>query len=189
MGTKRKSEIIIFWGFVILAISFFAMVFYFQLQSNKLNSKTIELNNKKTELDKKEAELEARYIQISELEKSNPNKEKVELIAKQTNEKIILEYKKLSKIFIQVGSETTKSKLVNMKFVSLLNSDSYNIINEFDIENENNTDNTIRFFNEDDKNLAIELSQDISKRFSINLKPIYIKSYNVNKGQLELWIK
>lgn len=191
METKRKSEKIIFWGFIFLTISFIAMVYYFQQQTEKLASKGIELENKEIELNIKEVQLEVRNKQIVKLENLVPldNKTQLDSISKQADKSINTQIKKISKIYIQVGTSETKSKLVNINFISKLNSKGYNVIDAYDSEDENNTDNTIRYFNEDDKKLAEELRADITNEFSITLKPILIKSFKVNKGQLEIWIK
>ena len=96
-----------------------------------------------------------------------------------------------SPIYIQIGSEKTKTRLTNLNFVAKIAAMNYNIVDEYDLES-NRADNTVRYFNNSDKESAEKLCIDIQKQFSdINLKPIYIKlpKIKVPEGQLEIWIK
>jgi hypothetical protein len=197
METKRKSERIIFWGFVILAISYFGMIYYFQVQTDKLDKQDDDLKIKTTTLQIKENELLIRENELKQISSYVPsvNKRKVDSIAIQTNEQIKIDRQQIivesgikNVIYIQVSNQDIKSNLINKNFISILYSNGYNVINAYDIV-EKGADNSIRYFNDSDKDLAEQLQMDIQKKFSISLKLKFVRGLKVNKGQIEVWIK
>jgi hypothetical protein len=197
METKRKSEKIIFWGFVFLAISFISIIFYFQIQTNKLNNQDDDLKRKTITLQLKEDELQKREKELKQISSlvSSENKVKADSITKQTNEQIKTDREQIvvksgikNVIYIQVSSDEVKSNLINKNFISILNSNGYSVINAYDIV-EKGADNSIRYFNESDKDLAEQLQSDVQKQFSISLKVYIVRGLKVNKGQIEVWIK
>lgn len=199
METKSKSEKLIFLGFIFLAASFFGLVYYFQSQNSLLTKKSIELSKREEQLKIQKIENEnivKEKNQVIELVPKNL-KNIVDSISSETNKNIKNDVKKIasnegfenSVIYIQVGQNQTKLNLQNKNFISKLNSKGYNVINFYDIKKVG-TDNTVRYFNEEDKSLAEKLMFDIMNEFpGIKLKLKYLKSNIVPVGQLEVWIK
>lgn len=197
METKRKSEKLIFLGFVVLVISFICMIFYFQIQTNKLSKKNEEIKRKTVALKLKEDELQKRENELKKVYSlvSSDNKITADSISKQTEKQIKSDRQKIvaesgikNVIYIQVGSNETKSNLIDQNFIAILNSkEIYNVINAYDVEK--GADNSIRYFNEEDKNLAEQLKKDIQQAFSINLNVLFVRGYKVREGQIEVWIK
>jgi hypothetical protein len=195
METKNRSEKIIFGGFIFLAISFIAVIIFFQYQNNLLNDKKKKLEEEQLTLKVQQAKLDAQRIELEKLKSLSCDSTKATLITEQTNEQIKNEINKIkieneitSIIYIQVGSSQTKSNLIGQNFISSLNSKGYNVINAYDVV-EKGVDNSIRFFNMDDKGLAEQLKSDIQKDFSISLELKFVERYKVGKGQIEIWIK
>ena len=192
MEKKSKSEKLIFWGFILLAISFFGLVYYFQYQSNLLSKREElvaiqEIQNKNLSIEKD---------QLVKLVPSNLQS-KVDSLRQQTNQtlKENIETVASSKgfensiIYIQVGSNETKLDLQKRNFDAILNSKGYNVINDYELMG-SGVDNTIRYFNGQDKNVAENLRNDILKCFPdivLTLKPL--SGMKAPIGQLEIWIK
>lgn len=199
MKNKNRSDLLIFCGFIFLAISFFALVFYFQYQNNLLNEKSIELSKREEKIKIQEIENSNSVNENEELKKMIPIsfQNRVDSISKET---IALNKKEISSIvtdnrfensviYIQVSSKETKLRLQNLNFISKLNEKGYNIINAFDIE-ENGVDNSIRYFNEEDRSLAEKLKKDINDKFqNIILTTRFTKGFKVPVGQIEIWVK
>jgi len=199
METKSKSEKIIFWGFVFLAITFFGLLWYFQFQNNLLLKRGLELSKREEKIKIQEIENSNSLKENEQLKKLVPQnyQNKVDSISKETNELTRKEISKIaskdgfenSVIYIQVGSNETKLNLQKINFISTLNSKGYNAINAYDLV-EKGADNSIRYFNEQDKILADNLKADIQKdNPNIVLITKYIKLYKVPIGQIEIWIK
>lgn len=192
MEKKSKSEKLIFWGFILLAISFFGLVYYFQYQSKLLSQREElvaiqEIQNKN---------LSIQNSQIAELVPENLQN-KVDSLRDQTNQTLKENIEKVatskgfenSIIYIQVGSNETKLDLQKRKFDSTLNTKGYNVINDYEVMGKG-VDNTIRYFNGEDKNEAENLRNDILKYFPdivLTIKPL--SGMKAPIGQLELWIK
>ncbi|MEP6930217.1 MAG: hypothetical protein ABI850_09400 [Flavobacterium sp.] len=203
MENKHKSEKLIFWGFVFLAISFIGMIYYFSHQNNILEEKRKEIATQKREL-----ELE----RISSIEINKKNKEvlteikllkpelsnKIDTLASQASQSIKTDITKIaieqgfakSVVYVQVGSNATKLDLKNKDFISKLNANGYNVINAYDLEL-GKADNSIRYFNKEDKKLSETLKKVIEKEFPtiiLESKFVQLKT-RVPIGQIEIWIK
>ena len=188
---KSKPELFLFLGFVVLSISFLAMIWFFNNKSNELKRTETELKIREIALKSKET---SENFLIKKFSDSSNNKmitESVNMIKSQANVEISRVTQSNSPIYIQVGSEITKNKLSSLDFISRISSLNYNVVDEYDLEL-NRADNTIRYFNMNDRKIATELSEDISKEFpEIILATKYVKfsTVKIPEGQLEIWIK
>lgn len=194
METKRKSEKIIFWGFIFIAISFISMIIYFQIQTNALEEKEDQIKKDRLSLEVQQVKLEAERKANQKLNKLVDSSQAL-VINNSTQTQILSELnliKNNSKldnlIYVQVGSDNTKSILSNKNFINTLNSKGYFVVDTYDVV-KNGVDNSIRYFNNEDKELANQLKFEIRKEFSIDLKLKFVKGFKVNKGQIEIWIK
>lgn len=194
METKRKSEKIIFWGFIFIAISFISMIIYFQIQTNALEEKEEQIKKDRLSLEVQQVKLEAERKANQKLNKLVDSSQAL-VINNSTQTQILSELnliKNNSKldnlIYVQVGSDNTKSILSNKNFINTLNSKGYFVVDTYDVV-KNGVDNSIRYFNNEDKELANQLKLEIRKEFSIDLKLKFVKGFKVNKGQIEIWIK
>ena len=196
MESKSKSELLIFWGFVFLAISFIGMVYYFNYQNNLLEEKRKELGIERisaAEISKKNQEV------LTKIKSLNPDlSSKIDTIANKASQSVKQDITKIAKeqgfaksvVYVQVGSNATKVDLKNKDFISKLNANGFNVINAYDLE-EGKADNSIRYFNKGDENLADNLKKAIEKEFpEIVLEPKFVRlKTKVPNGQIEIWVK
>ncbi len=194
---KSKPEIILFMGFIILSVCFLAMIWFFSEKSGELELKSSELKDRGLKLQQREIQLkkaeETESLLMSKICDSANKKqitEEVNALKSKANVEISKIVQSKSPIYIQVGSEATRVNLSKSNFIPKLKTLNYNVIDEYDLEL-NRADNSVRFFNKEDEQIAQQLCVDIKKQFSIELKIKYVKLPNiiVPKGQLEVWIK
>ncbi len=200
---KTKSEIFIFCGYIILAISFLILVFYFQRQNSNLIERKNELNTKELELKLKEIELKNTNEAKVKIEKLVPitKVDSVVEIDKQLNKNIKNESLKISTenlttlkfiTFLQVSDEKTKKQMLNQQFIQTLNSFNFNVINAFDIVQSKYwlEGNKIKYFSEITKQYAEQLKEKINEKFpEYNVQLSKEKETKENKNQVEIWIK
>lgn len=210
MESKSKSEKLIFWGFVFLAISFIGMVYYFSYQNDLLAEKRKEIAIQNSEIATQKRELKLERIAAAETSKKNIEvltkiktlnpelSNKIDTIAIKASQAVKKDITKIaieqgfakSVIYVQVGSNATKLDLKSKDFISKLNANGFNVINAYDLE-EGKADNSIRYFNKGDKDLTDNLKKAIEKEFpSIILEPKFIPlKTKVPEGQIEIWVK
>ena len=203
MESKSKSEKLIFWGFVFLAISFIGMVYYFSHQNDLLEERRKEIAIQKSELKLERiaaAETSKKNMEVlTKIKSLNPElSNKIDTLAIKASQSVKTDITKIaieqgfakSVVYVQVGSNATKLDLKNKDFISKLNANGFNVINAYDLE-EGKADNSIRYFNKGDENLADNLKKAIEKEFpEIVLEPkfVWLKT-KVPNGQIEIWVK
>lgn len=203
MESKSKSEKLIFWGFVFLAISFIGMVYYFSHQNNLLEERRKEIAIQKSELKLERiaaAETSKKNMEVlTKIKSLNPElSNKIDTLAIKASQSVKTDITKIaieqgfakSVVYVQVGSNATKLDLKNKDFISKLNANGFNVINAYDLE-EGKADNSIRYFNKGDENLAGNLKKAIEKEFpEIVLEPKFVRlKSKVPNGQIEIWVK
>ncbi|WP_374172952.1 hypothetical protein [Flavobacterium tructae] len=203
MESKSKSEKLIFWGFVFLAISFIGMVYYFSHQNDLLEERRKEIATQKNELELERisaVEVSKKNMEVlAKIKSLNPElSNKIDTLAIKASQSIKTDITKIAKeqgfaksvVYVQVGSNATKLDLKNKNFISKLNANGFNVINAYDLE-EGKADNSIRYFNEGDENLADNLKKAIEKEFpEIVLEPKLVRlKTKVPNGQIEIWVK
>ncbi|WP_017496823.1 hypothetical protein [Flavobacterium sp. WG21] len=203
MESKSKSEKLIFWGFVFLAISFIGMVYYFSHQNDLLEERRKEIAIQKSELKLERiaaAETSKKNMEVlTKIKSLNPElSNKIDTLAIKASQSVKTDITKIaieqgfakSVVYVQVGSNATKLDLKNKDFISKLNANGFNVINAYDLE-EGKADNSIRYFNKGDENLADNLKKAIEKEFpEIVLEPKFVRlKTKVPNGQIEIWVK
>ncbi|MDL2142495.1 hypothetical protein QQY79_08180 [Flavobacterium tructae] len=203
MESKSKSEKLIFWGFVFLAISFIGMVYYFSHQNDLLEERRKEIAIQKSELKLERiaaAETSKKNMEVlTKIKSLNPElSNKIDTLAIKASQSVKTDITKIaieqgfakSVVYVQVGSNATKLDLKNKDFISKLNANGFNVINAYDLE-EGKADNSIRYFNKGDENLADNLKKAIEKEFpEIVLESKFVRlKTKVPNGQIEIWVK
>jgi len=147
MESKSKSEKLIFWGFVFLAISFIGMVYYFSHQNDLLEERRKEIAIQKSELKLERiaaAETSKKNMEVlTKIKSLNPElSNKIDTLAIKASQSVKTDITKIaieqgfakSVVYVQVGSNATKLDLKNKDFISKLNANGFNVINAYDLE-------------------------------------------------------
>jgi hypothetical protein len=188
---KTKPELFLFAGFTMLSLSFLAIIWFYNEKITELNIKEKLIIAERIKLENEKLNSELIRNKITDTIALRKSIKISDSLNTASNIKISKINNSVSPIYVQVGSEEKRQELIEKNFNLRISKFGYNIIDEYDLE-KNRADNTVRYFNLEDKILADKLCNDIKTEFkTINLKAMYINFSNikVQSGQLEVWIK
>jgi hypothetical protein len=199
--SKSKNRIISALAIGLIMIGFGAVFYKIQESIKILHKNTIlikDLQQESSMLDMQILEKKALLKQIDSINNSSIIVNKRDLINDQlslnkslenASNSDTLKITQSSVIYIQVNSKKLLADVKAQNFIGLISSPQFKVYG-YDLE-ENRADNTIRYFNENDKDLALQLKGIIDKKTSFKLQLKQIKGYEnrVKKGQLEIWLK
>lgn len=187
-NSKKNYSTII--SYLFLVIGYGSMLWYFNDKTNELKDRELELTQKEIKLKSANKTETVLMNKICDSVNKKQITEEINTLKSESNVEISKVTHTKSPIYIQIGSESTKANLSRIDFVSKLKNLNHNVIDEYDLEL-NRADNTVRYFNKEDEQIAKKLCEDISKQFSISLEIKYVKLPNITvpNGQLEIWVK